>query len=275
LTWAAGELEEVLAVVPDWLAGLDLLARIRAQQGRLSDAVNLWTTAAALAPEDLRIADSLAYARTATRARSQLYRVGRLSIVALLLIGVVAAGSYLLRQGDRSQSTARRTSESPATSGLVAANDSVSKRTAPHGVEPPGFTGISGVKVDTAGAVLLLTPDEGVFSDGTVLTTAGVATLGRLGAALVAAPEPLDVIVIGHTDSVPFRAGSVMDNEWLGLQRAVTVMRHLHRSVGVPTEVMTAKTAGSTQPPFATGTHLEQMKNRTVTFLVTGSGDSH
>jgi type VI secretion system protein ImpK len=265
---AAADLEKLLNAVPDWVSGLDLLARIRAQQGRIAEAIRLWSAATMLAPDNQQIAASLVYASSHGGVGDRAFRAGWALLGLLVLAAVVGAGLYKWRLGNREPDLTTSAPERPVDTRGSESRGSMPSPPVGKPGHPPAFAGFAGIRIDTVGDALGLTPTNGLFAKGTELTVDGARVLERLGAKLASSSDSLSMTVIGHTDSIPFAAGSVVDNEWLGFKRATTVMRYLHLQGGIPMGSMVARSAGASRPPYESLSGLEQRRNRTVTFLV-------
>lgn len=252
------EADEVLTLARTTPAGLDLRARIAAQQERYDEAVALWSDAAA------RRGDPDAYAaELAALDRRRQRRHGAAPLVAagVILGGALAAGGGWAAADRWSTSEdrivaeagvvdrdapAERLGDHDAETGTTATTSATT--TTVEAAEPPPpadvleqrLGDVAGVEVaaseDGAVAVTFTAP---VFSEGVTLTPAGEAALTGVAAVLASGERDGDriiVVVTGHTDGLPLRPGSrYADNDQLAIARAQAGVDRLVLG-GLPTE---------------------------------------
>ena len=100
------------------------------------------------------------------------------------------------------------------------------------------------IKVDK-GVVYVDISDKLLFKSGSYdVTDRAKEVLGKVAKVLNAQPE-IEFMVEGHTDSLPMRGGSILDNWDLSVKRATTVVRILQDTYGLDPKRMTA--AGRSQ----------------------------
>jgi flagellar motor protein MotB len=195
---------ELLASGTDRTASeLDLLARVRAQQGRVVEAEALWTEARKLEPEDERIAAALRRLRAARRG--QTFR----PVITLAAV-VVAFGLGMMLRGRE-----------------------------PVPVPPPPIRRLPlespGVEVRRTGDTLSVVFARPLFAGGTQLTAEGGESLTQLGRKLEVRPGPIRIVVRGVTDDVPVAQTSrFRDNDDLALARATAAVQHLVATTRLP-----------------------------------------
>lgn len=196
---------------------LDLLARIRIQQGRLAEAEALWTRARQLAPDDERIARAL----RRLHARSH----GRVMIRAIFTVAVVVVAFAL--------GMTLRTS--PAASPPL-------QKPEPPRSEPGISLTVPGLRTHRNGSVLTAEFERPPFTDGADLTPEAKASLA-LAADQLRRIADVHVVACGQADRVPVSRGSrYRDNEDLALARASAAVRHLVAS-GLPASLCSIRGA--------------------------------
>ncbi|MGN6616985.1 MAG: OmpA/MotB family protein [Ilyomonas sp.] len=100
------------------------------------------------------------------------------------------------------------------------------------------------IKVDK-GVVYIDISDKLLFKSGSFTVTDQAKTvLGKVAKVLLNQPD-IEFMVEGHTDSVPYRNGVLIDNWDLSVKRATSVVRILQEQYGIPPAHMTA--AGRSQ----------------------------
>jgi flagellar motor protein MotB len=130
-----------------------------------------------------------------------------------------------------------------------------------------GLLGGAAVSQGRMGAVITLRADL-LFEPGsaTLNRQAGQA-IDRLGRALLAVPNQL--IVAGHTDSVPIEGGAFGSNWNLSAERSLSVLRRLQAG-GIPAERLTAYGLGSQHPLTSNADAAGRRLNNRVEILVVG-----
>lgn len=271
-------------------AGLDLRARMAAQQGRYDEAAGLWREAAgALATPDAFAAEQATVARLRSRRAGRSPR----AVAAALALGVVVGSAgwvvSTLRSNDETVRQLRADAldalDRQAEDGRVAdealarqLDDLAAARSDDAGVPAPGAAldglgerlgPIAGVQATRDGDGIHLRCTDAVFADGTALTPAGLRALADVAGALASDADRLLVVVAGHTDPVPVRPGSAFaDNEELALARARAGADVLV-AAGVPADAVTVRvTAVPTPYPATVPGGAIDARNRTVTLTV-------
>lgn len=275
------ESEELLMSLPEPASSVrhDLLARIRAQQGDLDAAEAHWRQV----PGD----DALAPGAAAGLHRIEVLRrrprwlrfnlwfgavvAGVVAIVLAGAVGIAIAVSSIASAPPNTDSTL---SPSPQASASVAATptSSPSASSSPAAElgatpEPPDLDlKLAGVSVVTTGDAWVVTFDRGLFDAGAaVLSSQGKSTLKRVAARVKASKEPVDVLVTGHTDSVPLSADSAFaSNAALGYARAAAAAAYLQRTAGLPLRAVSSASAGAMDPIASNDSRSGRQRNRTV-----------
>jgi outer membrane protein OmpA-like peptidoglycan-associated protein len=275
-----GEAEGLLAVLPEPASAsrLDLLARLRAQEGDLDVAEGYW--------KQVREGDAMAPAAAAGLRRIEVLR-GRprwlrfnlwFGVAVLAVCAVVAAGAtgvvVAIAGGDDGNDSApalaagsdpvATSSPSPA---VQATPTPTSSRAAIPAPQPPdvAFTTDSAMFA-SRGDAQVVTFKHGLFAPGgAVLLPRGKLALLGIAQGLSSAGDPLKVLVIGHTDSVPPGGGGLYaDNAALGFARAATAADFLRRHSELPLAAFTTASAGSGDPVATNGSVAGRQRNRTV-----------
>lgn len=95
------------------------------------------------------------------------------------------------------------------------------------------------IKVDK-GVVYVDISDKLLFKSGSYdVTDRAKVVLGKVAKVLNNQPN-IEFMVEGHTDTVPFKSGALLDNWDLSVKRATTVVRLLQKEYGVDPKRMTA-----------------------------------
>lgn len=247
--------------IQDSPACLDLLARIRAQQGAFSEAEALWIKAAQLSPgvsEYDRALHRIAKARRWPRY----YAYGRVIAAssALLLIAVALIGLWKLAQRPVPRAAA------PAMTGTVAQNP-FSSMTAPSASEVNNLERVfklDGVSTKKTGSEVVLTFTSGLFSRAERLRPEARNTLSALAKKLEGHSEETSIQILGFTDDLLPSSGKSSDNATLALRRAVVVAEYLRRNSKLPLRVITVGYGDTTQTPFPNDSSEHRLMNRSV-----------
>jgi len=239
---------------------LDLRARIRAQQGRLAEAAELWTQALQLVPGN-------------GGALAGLDRIGRLQrrpvwfgVVWPVVVGaiVVLAVAFLVNKGIEELEAVRLI---PLERPVAPARDIPVPRTSAATLL---------TKLQTSGVALRLEKDavtavfdSGLFARGAELTPSGAALLTEFGRTLESQSDLISVEVIGSTDDLPLAAGSrYSDNYGLGLARAAAAIEHLRGTTRLPERHLGMRSTGDSEGPFPNDSPANRARNRTVTLRI-------
>ena len=259
-------------------ARLDLLARIRAQEGDLDGAEVYWKRV----PDD----DALASAAAAGLRRIEVLRrrpawlrfnlwfgVAVLAVCAVIAAG--ATGVVLAIAGDgngngenpvavASSIPAASSSPSPTTPATSTPSPTATITPAP---QPPDVAFKTAAATTTLqGDAQVVTFKRGLFAPGgAVLLPRGTLVLLDIARSLSSAGEPLEVLVVGHTDNVtPSGGGPYADNAALGFARAAAAADFLTRHSELPLAAFTTASAGSGSPVAGNGSVAGRQRNRTV-----------
>lgn len=273
-------IEEICLERSHTAPALDLLARIRCQQGRLYEAEAFWTQAVRLDP------DNEAY-RSGLRQIARIRRrpvwktslkwliTGALIIAAIFVAGLIIRG-YLreLREFVRREARDAASAASLPTSGPQQ-KESDQVLTAPGGVE--GGTAksaginlkLSGISTEELKDGLLVKFDSGLFARSDVLKPEARRVLTDLGKELGARGERIRIEINGHTDNLKVRVGSrVEDNYTLGMNRALAVYGYLKQHTQLPASSFSLNSTGESQSPFPNDNSENRAKNQTVTLKI-------
>ena len=238
---------------------LDLLARIRAQQGKLLEAEALWAQAAQAAPDNGAFRAAL---ECIARMQNRPLRIARIfSGVALLVIAMAAAwqGWRVSRELD---SLHRLVFEIAKQSPAGAAGQ------ASVPLQPEQIT-MAGVSWRAEQNVHLANFEAGLFSRGSALTASGAAMLTELGRKLEAQETKYSVIITGCTDDRPLPpGGKYRDNAALGMARAVAVAEHLRKTTRLPERLLLVRAGSAADAPFPNDSPANRARNRTVTIRI-------
>ena len=136
-------------------------------------------------------------------------------------------------------------------------------------VRPPDFTvkvpGTTSVDFDTYAEI---TMQQGLFDSGsTTISDWGKNVLKQVAAQIEANKAAgLIVLVVGHTDTVPFRdkVGPYTDNVSLGMARSIAVIEYMREQSGLPYKIFAAATADGSNPIDTNDTERGRARNRTV-----------
>lgn len=240
---------------------LDLLARIRCQQGRWAEAAVLWSNAARFEPDNTQWPELAADARRREGSRLPHDRIALFWLGALLM-AIVATGA-VMRQGGRGDDTGG--DEPVASVPNAAIPASVHK--AQRDPSLPELR-IPGAEVGRQGGDLIVKFERGLFGRGAELSDDGDAVIRELGRQLQSGQLKFVATVIGHTDDRAVVATArYRDNTALALARAAAVADALHRA-GLRPDQIRARAAGGTEYPFPNDSPESRRSNRTVVLRV-------
>ncbi|MFC0037400.1 OmpA family protein [Actinomadura rayongensis] len=237
---------------------LDLLARVRAQQGDLDAADRHWAEAERLAPGDPDVI--AARARVAALRGRRVTRFGwpAAAGIALVLALVAGGGAFAVTRASDSDPVAVAPAAPPPPPSLASGSplDALDLR-------------VPGVRVVRQAGELSVTFRRGLFDKGATLSPRGRAVLAALGRRLRPEADRLRVSIIGHTDGA---GGDYTANAELGSVRAAVVREALRASAGIPTSRFAVSSLGGELRPFkgAAG----DARNRTVTLRISATGGS-
>lgn len=240
---------------------LDLLARIRAHQGRLQEAQSLWNRAVVADPanESYRVALSRITEINQRQRRSRVAPAFLVSGVAVVLL--LALGYAAFKVASRKQVASEKDRTNPRI-------ESSSKMNVPEDSSPLKIDiKNASVKSDFNGLNIIF--DFGLFPRGTELSPKAMATLDSLGQQLRPLIDSNIVNVQGHTSDASLRSkGKFQDNGALGLARAVAVIKYLRSGQQLPAKTFIATTSGETESPYPNDSPENRLRNQTVTIRI-------
>jgi chemotaxis protein MotB len=135
------------------------------------------------------------------------------------------------------------------------------------GLTAAGLQGTVEAETDPRGLVLYVA-NRTLFKSGSAyLEYDGRRVLDQL--ALVLAPIDNQVIVEGHTDSVPIRPGGTFPSNWeLSTSRATQVLRWMVEGRGLPAVRFSAAGYADTRPRYPNDSPVHRADNRRVEIVV-------
>jgi type VI secretion system protein ImpK len=244
--------ELVLSSLPRTLPeAVDLLAKIRAQQGRMRAAAELWTEALCLDPSNARYRSSLRRAEQGPWRRRS-----RPLLVAIVALFIVVAGGIAVRRlaHQRSQVATKIPREQPPAPAVAQKRIEIS---------------VPGVLQTTSGATTTLRFEFGLFSHGVLLTPGARASLQAIGRQIEPQWRRFSLTVIGHTDDLPIVSRQrFSDNEALAVARADTVIRYISTVSTIPMSAWSISRTPETQCLYACDSAAGRLRNRTVDLLI-------
>ncbi|MDW5324944.1 hypothetical protein [Plantactinospora sp. KLBMP9567] len=266
-------------------AALDLLARIRAQQGRWQEADESWAAVQAIEPDH----EGAAAGRRAVaailagdrRPRPVAPRVGL--AVAGVVVVAVATGTAIVLPSLSASPPAKPVASVAASTPDTAALDAERRRAAElqgrlQQIEADRAAAAQALAarldaiargVTLPGVVVKRRPDtvevyfrKGLFSRDAWLTANGAEMLAAVGRRL---PDlDVAVTVVGH--SVPVPGGRTSGGSGTALSRARVAARELAEAGDLPLTAFTLRSADQSQGPFR-----EPARNRTASLVLTPS----
>lgn len=250
---------------------LDLLARMRAQEGRLAEAEKLWTRARQLAPDNAAYHDALR--RIASTQRRSARR--QIALPLAFCLGVVASliGAILWlnrpappRQDELARAITTDASPQPAEPSI----ESKAIPTPDSGSHPDIKINATGLKLENASNALRVTFDEGLFAQGVVLKPGARQKLAEVGLQLKPYTDEITVEIVGVTDDLLTPLDSrYKDNAALGMERARVVYDHLRAEAGLGARMFKIGSDGERQAPYPNDTPGDRARNRTVVLRIT------
>ena len=118
------------------------------------------------------------------------------------------------------------------------------------------------------GVVYVSILDKLLFNSGSyMITKRAKEVLGKVAAVVNNRPE-LEFLVEGHTDNVPIKTETILDNWDLSVMRATAVVRILQNDFEVSPERMTAAGRSSYIPLFDNDNASNRAKNRRTRIIV-------
>lgn len=123
------------------------------------------------------------------------------------------------------------------------------------------------IRIDK-GVIYIDISDKLLFETGRYqITSAARDVLGKVARVLLNQPE-IEFMVEGHTDSVPYRQGVLLDNWDLSVKRATAVVRVLQLEYGIPPARMTAAGRGEYMPLTSNDSDFGRALNRRTRIVI-------
>lgn len=274
-------LEEISPGDEHAAAQLDLLARIRVQQGRIADAEVLWSRLLELAPG---FEGGEAALRRLRRLRRRPIWLGWAlpALAAVMVAAGIAIPVWIVSNdiddvrtavvSEVEESSARDRAHADRLAGLASGGGSprsvATTRAVRAAVQSPDVD----ARVDER--EIVVTFRRGLFSRGTELRAPAGALLARLGRRLEPFARQIRITVIGYTDSLrPGAGGAYADNVSLGSARATTVAEFMRTRAGLPSGIFTVRSAGTgPSPPYSNDLPKHRARNRTAVVAISLTG---
>lgn len=235
---------------------LDLLARIRAQQGRLLEAEALWTQAAQLAPDNGAFQAGLARIAALQNRPLRAWRIFFVVIALAILLAAAGLTWKVSRELDAVRSMVTEMREKGPTG--------VASKQAGVPLQQEQFH-IAGISLREERNALVATFEAGLFSRGTAFASFSGNLLTEFGRKLEAKSGKVSVEITGCTDDSPMPAGSrYRDNSALGMARAVAVAEHLRKTTRLTASQLLVRGGGEASAPYANDSPANRARNRTV-----------
>lgn len=238
------------------IEALDLLARIRAQQGRLAEADALWNE---VLHRDATF--DAAHAGLRRIRAIQTRRVAAWPFAVAVIVAAVILGIVVQRQ--------------PAPPSAPSAPQPAHATAPPPPAQPAAvapvvkLSQIPGVIVRQENGDLVATFEAGLFAHGATLTNDGRTLLAKLGRELEPHASAMHFIIEGHCDRAPLHDRSgYKDSAALGLARSDAVFRYLRQATSLPSDAFLLRSLGSDTPPFAEEARTGETRNRTVVIRI-------
>lgn len=261
---------------------LDLLARMRAQQGRLAEAEKLWARASLLDPANP------AYALALRRAVALRHGSGRPIIVLLSLVACVIisalVGFWQWQRPPRARSAEAAPTPSAQTQPAAVPGQSPAPSQQPgvtsqglqsDAAQAPTENGINvrGITVTKAFDGLTLSFDDGLFQRGLTLKPGARERLRELSRQLKPYVGNSAIQIIGMTDELPTpRRARYRDNVSLGMDRARFVYDYLRFTFVMDSRGFTIGSGGSYGRAVGqNGQAIKHARSRTVVLRITGA----
>lgn len=123
------------------------------------------------------------------------------------------------------------------------------------------------IRIDK-GVIYIDISDKLLFETGRYqITSVARDVLGKVAKVLLNQPE-IEFMVEGHTDSVPYRQGVLLDNWDLSVKRATAVVRVLQLEYGIPPARMTAAGRGEYVPLTSNDSDFGRDLNRRTRIVI-------
>jgi chemotaxis protein MotB len=190
--------------------------------------------------------------------------------------GILISGTGIAQSSAPSIGTGRRegADDAPQTSGdLQQADLPHLAQTVQQRLADTGLSGTVETNTHPRGLVLYVA-NRTLFKSGSAyLEFDGRRVLDQLALAL--APIDNQIIVEGHTDSVPIRPGGLYPSNWeLSTSRATQVLRWMVEGRGLPSVRFSAAGYADTHPRVPNDTPAHRAENRRVELVVVAADNS-
>lgn len=119
------------------------------------------------------------------------------------------------------------------------------------------------------GVVYISISDKMLFASGSSMINKKAETVLEKVASVLNDHKELDILVEGHTDTVPIATDCVQDNWDLSAKRATSVVRMLQKKFGVEPARMTAGGRGEYSPISDNSDKVGRQQNRRTEIIVT------
>jgi flagellar motor protein MotB len=227
---------------------LDLLARIRAQEGRLCDAEALWRKALELDPVN----------------ETYMAALRRISMISLtvwarfcpyLILGAVIAIAIFLTAITVSIYTKKQMAALPASAHVIT----------DRAVQSISDINMQGILVTQEKDHTLLTFSTGLFGRNDRLTPEAKLLLAHLAQHIEPIAGSISVNITGVVDSAPMLAHSrYMDNEALGMARAMKVVEYMRNTSRLPADMFIISGQAEIRASNPSVSPEDRLRNRTV-----------
>ncbi len=129
----------------------------------------------------------------------------------------------------------------------------------------------NGLSVDIRNGKVYVSLEESLLfaTSSTTVDSQGVSALKELAKVLEKNPD-INILIEGHTDDVPFRPGSSIEDNWeLSVLRAIAIVRILLEDSDIDPERLTAAGRGEHLPLDSAKTPEARKKNRRTEIILT------
>jgi flagellar motor protein MotB len=271
---AENVLREVVTSGPDASTILDLIARIRAQQGQFSEATAMWKNALELNPENETY-------RAGIRRIEKIQNRPLWASAVFPMVVVVVAGLGIWFFGLATGNPVNRIREAFLHNDprVVRDADKINRSTKASTLNASATLQqiaikVPGVLVRNQQNSTIVQFEEGLFRFAARLKPEAEDILSTLGLQLKPYAGRIAVSVTGCTDLKPIPDGWIYpDDAALGMARAVAVVNHLRGKSGLLPSMFTLKSAGDASAPYPNDTKANMLRNRTVIISISPSED--
>ncbi|MFZ5517082.1 MAG: OmpA family protein [Candidatus Zhuqueibacterota bacterium] len=256
------------------LQKLDLLARIKAQQGRLPEAELLWKKAEQLDPENSVYRTALQTISNFQQRPSWLLWLGPVSVVVIIcLVIIFLLWIFKLSLPKDNQDVSIALSKLASEQAKLGAQLSDLRKDVKPDSSTSAIAKISlslpEISTTNNGTTLTIVFREGLFHHGATLTATAKDILIRVGRQLEQYRDTIQIVVIGFSDDIPMpNDQKYRDNVTLGWTRALSVVEWLRLNTALTAENFSTYSKGEVMPPFPNDSYRNKIRNRTVIIKV-------